>query len=270
MMLFLNVFAIAAVETDIPGTAAKGELVGQFMQNGKTPLINGRLYIYDKAMGPPSADRYVRVPDLMAGLDNVGKFSLSLAPGTYYLSAVKMPDAGHLGPPAEGEMIYFKMDPKGEIQAFDVIAGRKTDIGVISSSLPYKRKPLSLAKGETLVEGIVTDGEGAPVAGAIIFAYVNPDILDKSLFVSEKTGSNGKFALHVNDGGTYYLRVRSDYGGGTPKEGELVNINDPKAVIAVTLGKGEKLTGITIQVTRIPQRGPLYKGSQKERIQLGN
>lgn len=256
MILLLNVMAFAGSNPPAPIDVTKGILLGQFKINGKTPLANGRLFVYNDAMGPSSPNEIVRVPDYMANLDENGKFSLDLPAGIYYLSASKTPDGGSMRPPAEGEPVYFKMDSKGKDHAFIVSVGRKTNAGVISSSAPMKRN----YKGATMIEGIVTDATGAPVEGAVIYAYVDPDIQDKARFVSERTAKDGKFVLNVNDTGSYYLRVRGEYGGGAPKEGEIVNINNPKEQIAVTLKKGEKLTGVTIQVKR-QQRGPLYNGN---------
>jgi len=246
---------------DIPVEAeggATGVLYGQFKSDSHSPLANARLYIYNKAMGPPSADRYVRVPDQLASLDKNGKFSLELLPGTYYLTARIVPESGLFGPPAVGEKVYYKLDKKGDIQPFVVKAGKRTNAGVISTAVP--RKP-SVDQG-TSIEGIVTDAAGVPVEGAVIYAYNVPDVLDRALFVSGRTMKDGKFLLNVNDGGTYYLRVRGEYGGGTPRDGEIVNFNDPKELVPVSVEKGEKLTGVTIRSKRLEPKGMLYKGPQ--------
>ena len=131
MVLFLAAATFAADEPVNSANVAHGVLVGQFKKNGKTPLANGRLFIFNKAMGPPSSDKFVRAPDEMVSLDKNGTFSLKLAGGTYYLCAVRMPDPGTMGPPEEGELIYFKMDAKGEIKPFIVSAGSKTNAGKI-------------------------------------------------------------------------------------------------------------------------------------------
>jgi hypothetical protein len=149
------------------------------------------------------------------------------------------------------------MNEKGEIQPFTVTAGKKTDAGIISSATPRKRNQDG-EKGVTLIEGVVTDAEGIPVQGALILAYLTPNVQEKAISVSEKSDESGKFVLRVNDGGNYYLRIRGDYGGGAPKEGEIVNLSDPKDQIAVTVKKGENLKGLKIQVKR-QHRGPLYK-----------
>jgi len=256
--LFMTAGAFAAGDQI---NAEYGVLAGQFMKNGKTPLANGRLFIYNEAFGPASADRYVRVPDGITELDEKGNFSLNLPPGTYYLSAVVKANNGAKSPPTEGEPIYFKTDSKGNIQPFIVNAGKETNTGIISSSFPYKRKQDPNDKRMTRIDGIVKDPDGAPVEGAVIYAYATSGILDKPLYIAEKTAKDGRFSLQVSDGGTYFLRIRGDYGGGTPKDEEIVNADSPDALIAVTVKKGETLTGLTLQAKRL-KRGPLYKGDQ--------
>src|SRR4051794_23369624 len=102
LVLFTGAITFA---TDKMDDSATGSLVGQFKINRKTTLANGRLFIYNQAMGTPSADKYVRVPDQLAELDNEGKFVLELPAGTYFISAVKAPEGGAMGPPAAGELI---------------------------------------------------------------------------------------------------------------------------------------------------------------------
>jgi hypothetical protein len=254
--LFYPVFA-----ADTPGDQGNvptGVLIGQFKKNGKTPLANGRLFIYNKAMGPPSADRYVRVPDMLAELNKDGKFELQLPAGTYYLSAVNAPDGMPMGPPPEGEPVYFKMNAKKEILPFTVFTDKRTDAGIISSSLPHKRGYTGkFDSNATMIEGTVIDENGAPVEGAVILAHLNPGINEKASYVSERTAKDGKFVLRVIDGCTYYLRVRSEYHGGAPNAGEFVNYEDPKEQVGVSLKKGEKLAGITIKAKRQREKGPL-------------
>lgn len=262
LVMFASAGVSAADRQDASSDTPKGVLAGQFMEKGKVPLANGKVFIYDKAMGPPSADKHVRVPDYITDLDQKGKFSQVLPAGTYFFTARKKADVASVGPPAEGQLIYYRMDSNKKIQPFVVSAGKTTNAGVISSSVPRKRHQDSHETGLTLIEGVVIDSDGVPVEGAVIFVYVNPEILNKAYHVSEKTGKDGVFLLRVNDAGDYYLRVRGAYGGGIPKEGEIVNIHDPKELTAVTVKKGEKLSGVTIQVKRQAARGPLFQGNQ--------
>ncbi len=260
---FLTVFMLyhSALAADSPVSSVDpsiGVLAGQFKKNGKAPLANGRLFIYNKALGPPSTDRYVRVPDLNINLDKEGKFLLQLSAGVYYLSAVKAPADGAMGPPPKGELIYFKMNAKKEIQPFIVEAGKKTNAGIISSAIPYRRVDrANRGLDATMIEGTVIDENGAPVENAVILVHMKPGIQEMASYVSERTGKDGKFELLLNDGGNFYLRVRSEYHGGAPNAGEFVNANDPKEQIALSLKIGEKLTGVIIKAKRQPEKGPL-------------
>jgi hypothetical protein len=110
-----------------------------------------------------------------------------------------------------------------------------------------------------MIEGTVIDENEAPVEGAVILAHMKPGIQEMASYVSERTTKDGKFVLRVTDGGSYYLRVRSEYHGGVPNAGDFVNINDPKEQIPVTLKKGEKIKGVTIKARRQAEKGPLYK-----------
>jgi hypothetical protein len=258
MVYSFSAGGVTSAASENPEVLKTGVLYGQFKKDRYVPLSNARLYIYNKAMGPPSADRHVRVPDQLDNTDGNGKFSLELPPGTYYVTARVVPESGQFGPPAIGEKVYYKRDSKGQILPFVVKAGKRTNAGVISTSA--SRKPPE-EQGAS-IEGVVIDSDGVPVEGAVIYAYDAPEVLDRALFVSGRTLKDGKFLLRVKDGGTYYLRVRGTYGGGTPRNGEIVNLNDPKALVSVEVKKGEKLTGVSIQSKRLNTRGMLFRGQK--------
>lgn len=264
MCCMLSTPGLAADAADNQGNVPTGTLAGQFRKNSKTPLAGGRLFIYNKAMGTPSADRYVRVPDQIAELDTEGNFLLQLPAGTYYLSAINAPAGTPMGPPPEGELVYYRINTRKEIQPFNVRNGEKTDVGVISSPHPYKRGHQGREDtGATVIKGAVIDENGAPVEGAVILAHLRPGIQDMAAYVSERTAKDGKFVLRVNDGGTYYLRARSEYHGGVPNAGEFVNFSDPKDQVVISLKKGEKFTDVIVKVKRQPEKGPLGLGKSQ-------
>jgi len=257
---FMGTPGHASDKQSVPTNSANGVLYGQFMVNDRTPLANGRLFLYNDESGPSAPNAIMRVPDNITTLDNNGRFDFELPPGTYRLSASKMPESGPMGPPLEGEPVYFKMDSAGAEVAFTVTSGKKTNAGVISTSRPMIRN----YKGKTLIQGQVLDASDSPVKGAVIYAYLDPGIVDKAYHVSEKTAADGKFVLSVNRGGTYYLRVRGEYGGGIPKEGEIIDVTVPTALTPVTVNDGETLTGVIIRVKLQPQRGPLFQDTPKK------
>jgi carboxypeptidase family protein len=263
LVLLVSVTALAADQPNDPSIALNGKLVGQFMKAAKRPIAHGRCFVYDKAMGPPSSDIFVRAPDQIATLDSEGRFSLDVPPGTYYLNVIDVPENAPFGPPAEGELIYYSMDAKGVIKPFVVSPGKTTDVGIISSAVPRKGRQKDVDMGLIKIEGLVADADGAPVEGAVVLAYLTPDTLGKAQYISEMTGKDGKFTIRVNVSGTYYLRIRGKYGGGAPDEGEIVNIDDPKALVIVTVEPGKNLAGVRLQSKRQSERGPLYKERMK-------
>ncbi|WP_052440597.1 hypothetical protein [Geobacter sp. OR-1] len=63
-----------------------GVISGKVLINGKTPLPNGVVLLYDKLMGPPPDPyKYWRIPDLISPLDKDGSFSIGVTEGTFYL-----------------------------------------------------------------------------------------------------------------------------------------------------------------------------------------
>lgn len=234
-----------------------GIISGQVMLKGKIPMAEGIIFLFDDSLGPPpSREKYWRVPDIIEDIGKDGKFSIVVPEGKYYLIATKKDADQEIGPPRDGELFYLDADAKGNPKPYIVTSGIRTDIGIISGVLPFFRNMVIFDRDITAVEGIVADMEGAPVKGALVFAFVMPNKEGRPLFVSEWTGKDGKFVLRTHDGGSYNLRVRSTYGGGPPEPGEFVGSHGPSESIPVTLKKGEKLKGITLKVKKFPKRGP--------------
>src|SRR5689334_23232705 len=103
-LLILTVAVSAYGETSsIDGKAPPSEdnsatISGRVVIKGKTPMLFGIVLLYDQANGPPPSNRYWRVPDMITGTDDNGRFSIQVPPGTYYLQiAQKKPD-GEIGP----------------------------------------------------------------------------------------------------------------------------------------------------------------------------
>jgi hypothetical protein len=116
----------------------------------------------------------------------------------------------------------------------------------------------SLAKeGLTAIEGTVLDVDGKPVEGILVFAFTTQTIVGRPLFVSDRTGKDGKYRLRVAEGGTYYLRLRENYGGGPLKDSELKGVyGDKEPASAIVIKSGEILKDIDIKAMRFQGRGP--------------
>ncbi|HEY3309034.1 MAG TPA: hypothetical protein VGJ93_11315 [Desulfuromonadaceae bacterium] len=233
-----------------PGTAAT--ISGRIMIQGKTPMNNGIVFLYDKSMGPPPSpqdNQYWRVPDRINAIDKNGEFSFEVNGGTYYLTAAQKDPESEMGPPQVDEFNYFHGDAEGNPRPIIVTSGSRVNLGVLIPSL-WSPNTVLRDKGITAIEGIVSDTESKPVKGALVFAYLSKNTTGRPIFISEKTDKNGKFLLRVHDGGTFFLKVRSVYGGGSPEDGEFQNVTKEFEPLMVALKKDQRLQGINLKVKR--------------------
>lgn len=235
---------------------------GQIMIGDKIPMADGVLLLYEKSMGPPpSQDKYWRVPDATFPLDSEGRFSIEVPEGTFYLTAAQKKADSELGPPKNSEFYYFHADGAGNPLPLTATPGSKINLGVLDGAYLWSPEMIKRDAGVTEIEGIVVDILGKPVVGALVFAYLSKNITGRPVFISERTDHNGQYRLRVHDGGTFYLKVRSVYGGGIPETGEFLNITGEFKPFSVTLKKDQKLRGVNLSVKRFPKRGP--KSSDK-------
>ncbi len=235
-----------------------GTLAGQFLTTTGVPLAGGMVYLFNDAVGPPpSRDKYWRVPDFMDTLDGDGKFSLTVPQGKYYLGATKRVSGKSIGPPQEGDLFAISADDKGTPRLYTVKEDSRQDVGKMATAVPFHREGVSYGVGVTSVEGVILDADGKPVADALVFAFVSAAAVGRPLYASDTTGKDGKFILRVSDAGKYFLKVRSVYGGGPPVKGEMIGDYGEKEPVAVTLIKGDRVTGVVIKVRRFPGRGPI-------------
>jgi hypothetical protein len=252
MLLLLLVGAVTVSAEDVP----KGAITGKWITKKNGPMAGGRVLLFNEASGPPPIpDRYWRVPDEMVNIGHDGAFTAELAPGDYYLGTMKRLQGDEIGPPHDGDFFFFSRDNAGKPRLYHVKSGEKTDAGTISEAKPFKWEPLKPADGITAIEGTITDTEGKPVAGVLIFAYLSSEMYGKPLFVSPKTGPDGKYLLRVSEGGEYFLKIRDIYGGGKPETGALMGVygGDPPAPVVVKSGSVKK--GVDITGTRFAGRG---------------
>lgn len=264
--MIMMVLTTAALASGAPPTAPLqrptptepgGIVSGRVMAKDKAPLANGIIYLFDAAQGPPpSMVKYWRVPDLIEGMDQDGSFTIPVPAGTYYLVATARSAENAMGPPKDGDLFYYNADPGGEPQPLSVASGGTTDMGVIAGRYTFFQNLTKHDDGITGVEGVIVDSEGNPVDGAMVFAFQPSTRTGRPLFVSETTGQNGRYLLRVHDGGTYYLKVRSVFGGGPPASGENLTSTEETRPVKVTLKKNEKLHGIRLMVVKFPKRGP--------------
>jgi hypothetical protein len=229
--------------------AVTGTMTGRFTLNNGEPLSDGKVYFFRVGSGPPpSQSSYWRTPDEIAPMDREGTFTAGLPEGSYYIAATKKQTRDLIGPPVEGDYVYpySRKELTVDRQVYTVKRGETTDIGTIADAVPFRKKAVAAREGTTAIAGTITDSAGKPVSGAIAFAYPTPVVTGKPQYVSERTGSDGKYLLRVGEGGTYYIKIRTTLTGGQPETGEILGTygkDGPHPVTAVT---GEITTGIDI------------------------
>jgi hypothetical protein len=153
---------------------------------------------------------------MAAPTDQQGYFEAPLSSGTYYL-VVRVRQSGQMaGPLQAGDLFgYLPANPltikEGEIA--------RVHIPLIEVPEKVDRHAANLF-GNTLVSGRILDTQGAPVAGVQVLLYDDPVMLNRPLYVSQKTGADGRYQLSFPAGGRYFLAARNELGG-TPAPGEL-------------------------------------------------
>ncbi|MSM39657.1 MAG: carboxypeptidase regulatory-like domain-containing protein [Geobacter sp.] len=231
-----------------------GTLTGKLAQKNGAPLSGGLVFFFNQVSGPPpSPEEYWRVPDEIADLDNDGRFSAELLEGTYFVGAIQRMGAKEVGPPIEGDLFLVGRDPQGKPRTFTVKAGQQQDLGTIAGALPFGKT--TVRPGTTGIEGVVVGPEGKPVVGVFVFAFLTPAMVGRPLFVSEKTGPDGRFLLRLAEGGEYYLKAKELYGGGPPRQGGIIGAYGDDEPKAVKVKSGAIAKGISIKGLRFPGQG---------------
>jgi hypothetical protein len=236
--------------------APSAHITGTVLLPDKTPMQNCVAMLFSKETGPPpSPYGYWRIPDLLSGMDQNGKFSVEAPGGVYYLQAAQKDPNGEIGPAQRQEYFYFHGDAEGRAIPIVLESGKTVDLGKLQAVL-WSPELIQRETGITAVEGVVVDQEGHPVDKALVFAYLSPDAKGRPQFVSDRTSSDGRYQLRVHDSGTYYLKVRSIYGGGAPKEGEYLNSTTEFKPEMVQMKKGERLKGVNLKVKKFSKLKP--------------
>ena len=233
--------------------SSKGVLSGKWITKDKGPMTGAQVLLFNVAAGPaPAGNKHLRIPDAGTAVDSEGKFSAEVPAGKYYLVMRKRTDPSSAGPPQDGDPQFYARLKNGKPRVYTVKSGKTTNVGTISMAVPYKREKQVAIDGLTGIEGTVTDDQGMPVARVRVFAYAKPEVQGRPLYASDETGTDGKYFLNVTQKGTYYLKVRTHYGGGTPKNGEFMGAyGELESPEAVTVEDGEIKKGMDIQGTKL-------------------
>lgn len=221
-----------------------GTLKGNIHTTDGTPLSRGMAYFFNGANGPPpAAEKYWRVPDITAPLDDAGGFSVELSPGRYYIGAIKRKDTtAKAGLPEDGDIFY---DGK---TLYEVLPGSVNDITIIKGGRLFSADMLQQAERVTAIEGSVLDAAGNPVEHAMVFAYANAEMSGRPLFVSVQTDKKGSYRLRVAGNGPFFLRVSDVNGQSLPVDGKVAGGSSVTNPGAVEVKEGEVIKNITFTV----------------------
>jgi len=88
-----------------------------------------------------------------------------------------------------------------------------------------------------------------------VFAFTRPAVVGKPLFVSQPSDARGHFRLAIAEGGTYYLKARSNLGGGPPQTGLVIDGNKLEPLVQVSVNTGETSGGVVLRTKTFPGRG---------------
>lgn len=248
LLIFLSSTICTGEQLNVAPVDAVSTISGQVMIDSKKPMSKGVVLLFDRNFGPPpSVGRYWRVPDLITQLDREGKFSLEVQPGTYYLQFSQKNPNSEIGPANEKEYFYFHGDSDGNATPLIVENSTKLNLGQLKASI-WTPDIEQREKGITAIEGVITDTEGKPIERAVVLAYYNPQGQGRPVFISDRSDKKGNYQLRTNDGGTFFLKVRSVVGGGKPSAGEYLNTTNEFEPVAVNVKKGERLKGVILKV----------------------
>ena len=260
IVLFVFLFTFGSVFAEEQNT---GRVTGTLMSKDGEPMAGGLIHFFNVETGPvPDPDKYWRVPDQIADINEKGEFTIKLPAGKYYLGAIKrISGKKEVGPPLIGDLFFISLDETGAPKGYHVKQGEEVNIGTISEATPFKG--WAMKDDITAIEGRVLINE-EPVEGALVFGYTAPKMFGKPDFVSDRADKDGRYVLRVPEGGNYYLMARDLYGGGPPAEGAIMGVyGKEKTPTVVKVYTGEPKKGIDISVLKFPGRGPREEGMSR-------
>ncbi len=113
----------------------KGRISGMMMIKDGGLMSDGAVFIYDDAKGAlPLPDKYFRVPDNVVFIDNDGKFSVEIAPGTYYIGGLKKKTGKEGVTMIEGTILNGQGGPvEGVVVFADVTPAMNGEVSFVSN-----------------------------------------------------------------------------------------------------------------------------------------
>jgi len=181
--------------------------------------------------------------------DRDGRFQIDLPAGRYHLVARRRADGTRAGELAPGDLNGTYPGNPVEIRRGERLQLGAFPLTAIDPTVRARRQSAGtfVATG-TMLTGQVLDPQGEPVRGVHVFAYLDSRMVGKPVHISAPSAADGKFQLHLGEGGTYFVGARSNYGG--PLEpGEWVGTFDgrPDHAVTVTKGNTQSLGSLTVR-----------------------
>ena len=252
-----------------PGGYAGSErrVTQQVDGQGKTG-ITGQVVL--KEGGAPLADAYVNIyPDATSNLlgpsqfissptDTLGRYTLEVPPGTYYVVARKRVSGQPSGPLSPGDF-YSEHERISTV----VVAGKLAvvDLPVAPMKAPmFFKKQMTPQEAGTGIRGVLLDAGGKPVPGSFAIAYTNADMQRLPDFVSTLSDGDGNFTIYLPQAGSYYLAARI-HAWDMPRPGELYGRLGGEAPQSVAVVKGEFVEQVKIVLT--PFAGEYKQGKSR-------
>ena len=183
---------------------------------------------------------------MAAPTDEQGYFELPLTVGTYYL-VVRVRQSGQMaGPLKAGDLFGYLAGNPLVINEGDPA---RVHIPLIEVPEKVSRHAANLF-GNTSISGLVLDQKGEPVAGLQVLLYEDSMMLNRPLYVSQKTAADGRYQLSFPKGGHYYLAARNELGG-TPAPGEFYGRYQGTPDHSIKIETGKALVDIEIVVDEV-------------------
>jgi hypothetical protein len=227
-------------------TAADSGVSGKLTAAGH-PLDRAFVYVYTETgtglMGPSFGEAVQVAAD--------GSFRIDLPAGRYHLVARRRADGSRSGELSPGDLNGAYPGNPVTVRSGEHLPLGAFPLTVIDATVRAKRQQQGtfVATGTTLT-GQVLDGQGQPVRGVHVFAYLDSRMVGKPVHISAPSAADGSFQLHLGEGGTYFIGARSNYGG--PLEpGEWVGTFDGRPDHAVTVAKGNSQSLGTLTVREV-------------------
>jgi len=198
----------------------------------------------------PDPRQAIRPPQLSAPLAADGCFALPARPGDYFVGAVvRLTEGGWQGPPRPGDMVFLSPTADGRSTVVSVSSGQTADLGRSAGGWPYAG---FTAAATLAVTGRLSDPEGKPLAGLLVYAFLDSSMAKEPLAVSEPSDGDGRYLLRLPEPATVYLRAREHYGRRNPLDGGYMGVYGGATPQAVVIVPGGDESPRDIEVRLIP------------------